>query len=94
MCKSTCLTLVKRGDEGDSDKLDSMLGDMRACAQEYYALGAQDYDKLEELTDRLAPEFDNMLDAIDQLSETPDEDAAEELKDAVTDMCSALKVMY
>ena len=94
VCKNTCLTLVKRGDEGDSDKLDSMLGDMRTCAQEYYALGAQDYDKLEELTDRLAPKFDNMLDAIDQLSETPDEDAAEELKDAVTDMCSALKVMY
>ena len=94
VCKSTCLTLIKRGEEGDADRLDSMLGDMRACAQEYYALGAQDYDKLEELTDKLDPEFDNMLEAIDQLSETPDEDAAAELRDAVTDMCSALKVMY
>lgn len=93
VCKGTCITLAKQ-DECDADTLGSLLDDMRACAQEYYALGAQDYDKLKKLTKQLDPEFDNMLYAIDSLEQTATDDAIDALLGAVKGMCEALKVMY
>jgi hypothetical protein len=91
VCKSTCVTLLGSDDyDGEPGEL---LGDMRSCAQEYYALGAQNYEKLYSLTQLLSPEFERMLCAIDEL-EGGVGSALDELESAVDAMCAALRTMY
>lgn len=92
VCKGTCLNILKSGNAAGS--LSSLMDDMRSCAQEYFALGAGDYDKLTVLTDNLDTEFDNMLNALNSLESSVTDDAMDALDSSVANMCKALKVMY
>ena len=69
------------------------MGDMRTCAREYYALGAENYAKLATLTALLNDGFDGMLAAIDALEEGGS-GSVEALEAAVSSMTEALRTMY
>lgn len=92
VCKDTCSTLLKQGDSGDAPG--ELMGDMRACAAEYYALGAGGYAKLNDLTNALNPCFEQMLDAISALEGEISPEMLEALDSAIDGMNAALKLMY
>lgn len=91
VCKNTCVAMLRAG---DADSCGELLGDMRACAQEYYALGADGYDKLAKLTGLLTPQFGSMLTAIDALENGVDEAGITALEDSVDSMMDAFRSMY
>lgn len=92
VCKNTCVSLFSQ--DGMSDDLSELMGDMRACAMEYYALDADTFGKLSRLTEKLTPLFERMLTAIDSLSACMSESAVSELEEAVNGMDDALSIMY
>ena len=91
VCQKSCSALLRQGSVGEEP--DHLMGDMRTCAREYYALGAENYAKLATLTALLNDGFDGMLAAIDALEEGGS-GSVEALEAAVSSMTEALRTMY
>lgn len=70
----------------------SLIGDMRACVDEYRNLGANAYSKLSALTGALDKSFDRVGSAINDDALTQDD--IDEIDSAVDDMIKALATMY
>lgn len=92
VCKSSCATLLRQGDSGETPS--DLIGDMRSCARDYYALDAGSYAKLRALTDQLNPGFDGMLSALEELEEEVSPERIEALEAAIESMTAALSEMY
>lgn len=92
VCRDTCAALISGGDL--SGALGELMGDMRTCAAEYYALGANSYSKLRALTEALDPCFEQMLDALDALEAGGEVGALDKLSNSIDGMSAALKMMY
>ncbi len=92
VCGDTCVALFAQGDGGEA--LGELLGDMRACAAEYYALGAGGYEKLRALTEALDPCFERMLSAIAALEQGVSAELLAQLNEAVEAMDASLELMY
>lgn len=92
VCSDSCVTLMRQGDTSDTPM--ELMGDMRSCARDYYALGAENYAKLSRLTANLTPAFDDMVSAIESLENGVTGEGIDALESAVNAMGDALREMY
>lgn len=92
VCGDSCVTLMRQGDTSDAPM--ELMGDMRSCARDYYALGAESYTKLGKLTSDLTPAFDGMVSAIESLENGVTGEGIDALENSVSAMSAALREMY